>query len=213
MRIGLRRYRAAYNTNKWIDAVSGLMKQYNNTVCRVTGQKPKDVLTKPLMIWRAYEKLYLPDRSAAKKKPRKPRSEYRESRLPKINDFVRVSRLKGDFEKESTEKGLFSREIFKVVGVNRSQKVPMFRLEDLRKGRNAKSKLVDGGFYPWELQIVPYEPKELFEVEKIIGRKVLRGVRMVKVKWKGYNQRGFSSWLPESDLQQVDSDQLKSHVK
>ncbi len=36
---------------------------------------------------------------------------------------------------------------------------------------------------------------------------------MVKVKWKGYNQRGFSSWLPESDLQQVDSDQLKSHVK
>ncbi len=76
----------------------------------------------------------------------------------------------------------------------------MIKLEDLN------GQIVSGGFYPIETQIVAYNPEELFEVEKILKKKKVRGTLQYFVKWKGYGVKRFSSWIPASDLTSVNTD-------
>ena len=76
---------------------------------------------------------------------------------------------------------------------------PMIHVEDL------KGKQVKGGFYPEEVQVVDYSPDNLFEIEKVLGRKSVNGVAYVKVKWSGYTG---SEWIEAAKLTHVDFDVL-----
>lgn len=206
--MGLQRYRTAFNTIEWMKPLAHLVYQYNNTITRVHKMKPRDVFIKPKSAWKVYEHFFLQpsimDEKDSKKK-KKPRCIIPKN-LPEEGDYVRISRIKHPFEKESTKLGQFSREVFKVTHVDKSDKIPTFKLVDLR------DQLIKGSFLPHEIQKIKYDPKNLFEIEKIVGKpKMIRGVKHVKVKWKGYNNR-FNSWIPEVDIAGVPNRELVSHV-
>ncbi len=157
----------------------------NNTISRTHNQRPKDVFLHPKLAWNVYEHLYLPKKEE-QKKPRNHKRDFDPKKLPKVGNYVRISRLRHPFEKDSNSFGLFSREILEIIGVNHSQKIPMYTLKDLRKSRNPAASLVKGKFYPSEIQKISYNPNLLFEVDKILARKIVNGERQLKVRWKGY---------------------------
>ena len=190
MRTGLRRWRAANNSEKWVEALPKLMDAYNDTVTRVHKMKPIEVFTNPDVAWEAYGNRYFNKKKEKEKKLKK------EPKLLKIGSYCRISRIKGAFEKQSTEKGVFSREIYKIVDIKKHMKRPMYILEDLR------GKRIIGGFYPEEVLEINYSPDELYEIEKVFEntRRIdSNGIPVVKVKWKNYHARD-STFIPESDI-------------
>ena len=195
LRVGLRRYQASTNSSQVISALPGLVKSYNESVSRAINERPVDVFTSKEAAWRAYQYLYLRKKRAKKGKPRKPS----DNLIPKVGQYVRVSRIRGPFEKESSARGTFSQEIFKVAHIVKHMERPMVHVEDL------KGKQVKGGFYPEEVQVVDYSPDDLFEIEKVLGRKTVNGVPYVKVKWSGYTG---SEWIEASKVTSVDTDVL-----
>ncbi len=205
LKIALRRYRASYNVNSWVKPLRYLVKAYNASISRVHKQTPKDVMSNPTLAWKAYEFMYLKKHRKDFKRRQTPRREFNPANTPKVGDHVRISRLRHVFEKEAGEIGLFSREIFIVDAVDRSQKIVMLKLRDLTGA------LVKGGFYIPEVQVVSYDPSELFEVEKIVARKMIGKTPMVRVKFKGYNLRR-TQWMPESEIRGVAVNRLRSHI-
>ena len=195
LRMGLRRYFAANNTSDHLTPLNYLVKSYNESICRVTKERPVDVFTSKAHAWSAYCYLYLRQKTGQKKKPREP-----SKNLPKIGDYVRISRIRGVFEKESAARGTFSQEIFKVTRVSTHMERPMVHIQDLN-GSDVK-----GGFYLDEIQVVTYSPDQLFEVEKIVHRKKINKIPHVKVKWSGY--RKLSGWIPETSLSEIEENSL-----
>ena len=193
----LRRYAVAYNTKKWVEPLGAIVQSYNATVSKRThGFSPWEVMYDSDKALLAYQKLY----GGKKSNPPK------DSKLKdlKAGTYVRVSRIKNPFEKESTEHGNWSREIYRVMfRTRRSPRMPlpMYQLEGL------DGEKIKGKFYRKELQPIIYNPGDLYEVEKILGRKRIRGVPHVKVKWKGYSKRR-AEWIRADQMQDVAPDQL-----
>ena len=65
-----------------------------------------------------------------------------------------------------------------------------YKLDDL------EGESVIGTFYGQELQ---KSDQNVFFIEKILKRRVNKGVKEVYVKWSGYSDR-FNSWIPDSDV-------------
>ena len=111
---------------------------------------------------------------------------------PKVGDTVRLSRIKGVFDKEET--GNFTREYFTVKDISRNQKIPMFGLKDW------KGKDLEGRAYGHELQKIDIEPeKDYFEISKVHRKKKVGRHWMALVSWCGYTRR-HDSWIPVSEL-------------
>ena len=69
-------------------------------------------------------------------------------KLPPIGSYVRLSRLRGIFEKEAS--GTWTKEIFRVVRHLTSQPIPMIRVESIT------GEPVLGSLYPQEYQLVHF---------------------------------------------------------
>ena len=110
LRTALRRWWHSNNTFKWTDIVQRLTNTYNHTVSRTHGEKPAAIIASPAAALRAYERLI----GFSCPKEAKQRNY---DRRVQVGSLVRISRLRGQFEKESTYLGLWSREIYKVVRV------------------------------------------------------------------------------------------------
>ena len=154
---------------KWLDMLSNLVESYNNTKHRTIGMKPIEVtLANKSQVMKRYAI---------------------EVRLPKklkfkINDKVRVSRVKQLFEKGYTPN--WSTEIFTITKVMRTKPVVYF-LKDYQ------DQPVAGCFYEQELLKVKYP--DIYLVEKVIKR---RG-NNVYVKWLGFDN-SHNSWINKNDL-------------
>ena len=119
---------------------------------------------------------------------------------PKVGDAIRLSRIKGTFDKESGPSGNYTREYFTVKDVSTNQKIPMYGLKD------TKGKALEGRAYGAELQKIHVEPeKDFFEVSKVWRKKKVRGKQMALVSWVGYTRR-HDSWIPVSDLKTLQQD-------
>lgn len=108
----------------------------------------------------------------------------------KIGDFVRIALNKTS----SMEKGFlpnWSDELYKVIKICRSQKIPMYQLEDCQNHR------LEGNFYNFEIQKVEKTDETIYRIDKILKHRVRKGVREVLVSWKNYKN---PSWIPEIDL-------------
>ena len=105
---------------------------------------------------------------------------------PKFNlgDWVRISRLKGTFEKSYYAN--WSAEIFKVITIFHTNPIT-YGLAEYNGER------VEGSFYEQELQKT--DLTETFLVEKVIRRR--KGE--VLVKWLGWGNE-WNSWIKESEL-------------
>lgn len=155
---------------RWLDLLPLLIKQYNNTVHRTTGMKPKDVTKK-------HEKTLL--RRINLKK-------YHSSSNPKlkVNDFVRISKHKTVFKKGYLPN--WTNEVFKILLVKRTKPVT-YILQD------SKGNVVQGGFYEHELS--KSKTGNVYLVEKVLKRK---GEKIL-VRWLGFDKKE-DTWIDKKAL-------------
>lgn len=142
---------------KWIDMVSDLVADYNNTKHRTIKMKPSDVTSSNAHQLKSIYQL----RPTTASKTRF-----------KVGDRVRVSKYKHVFEKGYTPN--WTVEIFTVTAVKPTKPVT-YRLKDYQ------GQPIQGGFYQEELTSVKYP--DVYLIEKVLKR---RGYRLF-VKWLGFD--------------------------
>jgi hypothetical protein len=166
-------------TLKYEDVLSKLLEAYNGSHHRSIGRAPGSVTTaNEDAVWQT---LY------GGKQKRSPPAH----RL-KPGDSVRISKTKKTFEKGYQAN--WTGEIFTVHSALRRHIQPVYRVED------DAGEVLAGTFNEPELQKVTVDSKHrLWEIEKTVGEKTVRGRRMVRVRWKHYPSK-FDSWIPKDDL-------------
>lgn len=163
-------------SHRWIDILPNVIKKYNNTKHRSIGMTPRHahILTGDALA-ELYAKQYgsIPAKNKNKNKFN-------------IGDVVRISRLKGVFDKGYYPN--WSMELFRITKILNT--VPWtYHIEDLA------SKPIQGSFYEQELQVSKQDPKEgEFLIEKILQTRTRKGKRQAFVKWLGYSDDS-NSWI------------------
>jgi hypothetical protein len=109
-----------------------------------------------------------------------------------VGDQVRISRIKGIFEKGYLPN--WSEELYTVHEVKRTDPIT-YILKDMN------GDIVTGGFYTEELQ---KSKQEVFRIEKVLRKKKINGIEHGLVKWLGYDKK-FNEWKPMSEIKQIDN--------
>lgn len=158
-------------TYKWLDLLPLIIKNYNNTIHRTIGMKPKDVNSRnaKLLLKTVYGSLKVIDR-----RPRK----------FNVGDHVRISKHRHAFTKNYTAN--FTNEIFKISKVQNTMP-RTYLLQDIQ-GEN-----IIGGFYEAELKKVAHP--DVYLVEKVIRRKGDK----VLVKFLGLD-KSHNSWISKKNV-------------
>jgi hypothetical protein len=168
------------NNRNWIDILDKLVKDYNDTIHSTIGMTPNDALLK-----KNYETVLQNTIDShpklIKKKPKF-----------KINDVVRISRVKGVFEKGFHPN--WSQETFETVEVLNTNPVT-YKLKDM------KNEVLEGSFYSEELQKTKL--KDTLLVESILKEKIVKGKKHYFVKYLGLPKK-FNKWLQAEDLKELD---------
>jgi len=164
----------ARGSYKWIDILYDLVQDYNNSKHRTIGMKPNEVTAQHEPLLREIH-----DRNDASRKRGVVRF--------KENDCVRISKIKGVFEKGYTPN--WSSELYFIHKILPSRPVT-YRLRD------TKGELIEGGFYNEELSKTCY--KDTYLVDKIVGRRC----NEVLVKWYGFPS-GKNTWEDVSSIESV----------
>ena len=108
----------------------------------------------------------------------------------KVGDKVRISRIKGLFEKGYLPN--WSEALYIIDKVKKTNPYT-YTIQDM----NGEEVL--GSFYTEELQ---KSTQEVFRIEKIISKKKINGVMHGLVKWLGYNEKD-NSWEPMSEIERL----------
>jgi len=158
---------------RWIDDLPQLVKEYNETLHSSILARPADVKSGEKIIDHPIEQI----------------GPYEPLKF-KVGDRVRISRLKGIFEKGYTPN--WSYETFLI----RKAKLGHPNTYLLKDEMNED---VDGWFYELELQ--PAKQQEFYHIEKVLQEKYNRKTKQKEylVKWLGYPEK-FNSWVQEADL-------------
>ena len=170
------RYFTKTGERRYIDKLQDFVFAYNHRVHRSIKHRPVDVTKENAHIIR--EILY------GKKKKRRVQRKY----LFKVGDAVRISKLKGVFQKGYEDN--WSEEIF-TVSKRHARDPPVYSLEDSQK------ETLTGTFYEFELQKVT--PPEYFVIEEIVKERGKGDKKEYYVKWKGYPASA-NSWVKASDF-------------
>ena len=171
MKENMWKYFTANSTNVYLNQLSDLVKEYNNTrhssikMTPVKASKKENERT----VWRNLYPEHLEIRDINPKFS--------------VGDKVRISKKKKTFEKGYTTR--WTEEIFTIVEVKRTSP-PTYKIADLN-GEEIK-----GTFYEPELQKTG---QKLFRIEKVIKR----GKKKSLVKWKCYSH-DFNSWVDNKDI-------------
>lgn len=145
---------------KWVDMLQSLITRYNNTIHRTIKMKPSQVKDNHQNALRLLNTVYM------RKNPDK---------LPKfrVNDIVRISKIKGKFQKGYLAN--WSTELFKIKKVLNT--VPRtYMLYDLNE------EPITGSFYEEEIRKTKFP--DTYLVEKILKRKGNK----VLIKWLGFDK-------------------------
>ena len=109
--------------------------------------------------------------------------------LFKVGDPVRISRMKGKFEKGYMYETNWSCEIFRISAVI-PRNPPVFKVKDY------KGEVIDGTFYHQELQLVNEDKNGYYHIEKILKTRKRKGQSEYFVKWQGY-PASMNSWVKD----------------
>ena len=170
------KYFTRKGTRRWIDVLDDLVLEYNGTKHSTIGMKPNEVNKgNEDALW---IKLYGD-------------VEFLGVAKLKIGDKVRISRVKGIFEKGYIYN--WSHEVFEIYKIRKTEPV-LYYLKDYL------GEEITGGFYIQELQKTKMD--NLFLVEEVIKERVRRGEKEFYVKWLGFGSKS-NSWIKEKDLEDV----------
>ena len=165
-------------TLRYVNVYKKICKSYNKTYHSVIGMAPEDVSDNNILeVYNNTRKRY---KIPAMKKPK-----YRRGQ------FVRISNRKEIFAKGSKGEN-FSLEIFEISKVVKHAPV-MYELKDLL------NEPIIGKFYEPELQLVQFDPNQEYEINKILKKRIRRGIQEILVTWKGYPKK-FSSWIEAKNI-------------
>jgi hypothetical protein len=176
----LYRYFTYKHTYRYIDVLPKFVKAFNDTV-HSTGMAPSRVTdTEVLAIWKRMQKKSV--RRVTK------------ASTSRVGQHVRISKEKMRFAKAAEQN--FSTEIFEVAKViERSPRV-VYELEVLN------GTPIDGQLYREELTPVRVSDRTVYQIDKILRKRVRRGIREYLARWKCYG-RDFDSWVPASSVQNI----------
>ena len=165
------KYFTANSTDVYINQLSDLVKEYNNTKHSSIKMTPVKASKKEneLRVWRNLYPKHLEIHNIKRKFS--------------IGNKVRISKKKKTFEKGYTTR--WTEEIFTIVEVKHTSPVT-YKIADLNEEE------IQGTFYEPELQKTS---QEIFRIEKVIKR----GKKKSLVKWKGYSDN-FNSWVDNKDI-------------
>jgi hypothetical protein len=168
------------NTRRWVDELPALLRWYNTRVHRKLKMSPMEAVKlknkKKVESVQSY-----PADTGGEKRPQF-----------SIGDTVRISRIKGIFEK-GYHAG-WSQEVFTVVEVRQ----PFSLSEPITYTlRDRSGEVLQGSFYTEELQKVKYP--DVLLVESVLKKKKVGSETQLLVKWLGYNEK-MNSWIPENQV-------------
>jgi len=112
----------------------------------------------------------------------------------RVGQHVRISKDKMKFAKAPEHN--FSTEIFRIVKVIHGRTRAVYELEDLN------GKPVDDQFYQEELTPVRITSRTTYIINKILYKRVRRGIREVLVRWQGYSQ-AFDMCVPAASVKNI----------
>jgi len=169
----------AENTRNWIDMLDKLLFEYNNRYHTTIRMKPIDAALKEneSEVW---DNVY----NSASKNAKTSSAKF------KLGDTVRISRIKGLFEKGYLPN--WSEALYKIHEIKSSKPVT-YVIKD------TNDEIISGSFYNEELQ---KSEQEVFRIEKVLRKKKIKGIQHGFVKWIGYNNT-FNQWIPMTDIQAV----------
>ena len=173
------RYFTAKNTLRYIDVLPKLVSSYNKTYHRSIKMAPIQVTKKnEAKVW---DILYGEDKQK--------RVRYKFA----VGDRVRISKVKRMFEKSYLPN--FTEEIFTIYK-RMTRRVPVYKLKD------DAGEILERTFYEPELQKI-VKNDDVYRVEKILRKRKRNGVVEYLVKWKGYEDPKFNSWVSERDISKL----------
>jgi len=171
----------AENSHRWVEILPDLMKTYNNTkhgALKMTPQQASDNPDKAFEVW-------------AKKQAREAKIKVATPKF-KVGDKVRVSRVKGTFEKGYDTN--WSREWFIVSKVDDSKSPVTYLLRDYF------NEPIQGSFYEEELQRV--KNPDVWLIERVIKSRGKGKDKQLLVKFLGYPEK-FNNWIKASDTAKI----------
>jgi hypothetical protein len=167
------KYLVVNNTLKWPSALPKVLEIYNNRKHRTINMAPNEVTRKnsPLVL-----------QQLIKHRLQKPHSR---GRPLKAGTLVRISTIKPRFSKEADQFN-WTEELFRIKQVKHG--IPrVYLLEDLL------SEPIEGTFYREEIK--PTSIPQYARISKVLGRKNIRGMPYIRVRWSGYSSK-FDQWIP-----------------
>lgn len=179
------RYMHEKHTKRYVDVLQDLVSSYNETYHKSIKMTPSEVnqSNEGEVLGNLYGAAWKED-----KKRKKPK--YKEG------DFVRLSAVKGVFEKGYM--GNWTEEIF-VIDKVKTGAIPqiMYKLSDFNK------EPIEGSFYSQELQLVSKDlTNDFWKVESILSTKMVRGRKQYFVKWEGYPE-SMNSWVDDKAMKRL----------
>ena len=168
----------AENTRNWIEMLNRLLLEYNTKYHTTIGMSPIEASEQQNYEEVLQNTLYKTN-SNKKKKP-----------VFKVGDKVRISRIKGLFEKGYLPN--WSEEIFSILEVNDT-------LPTTYKLQDGSGEVLEGSFYTEELQKTQ---QEIYRIEKVVKKKKINGIEHALVKYSGYSDK-FNEWLPIQNLEKI----------
>jgi hypothetical protein len=169
----------ALNTHEWVPLLAELIANYNSNTHRTMKMTPDDASLHPEKV----AAVWAEQKSEVAKEPRRA--------LFAVGDWVRLSRVKGTFEKGYDEK--WTREIYQVTQVLATTPITYL----LKEYDGAP---LSASFYNEELQKVKYP--DTFLIENVIKERGKGVKRELFVKWSGYNAKS-NSWVKANDTKKL----------
>lgn len=179
------RYMHEKSTDRYIDVLQDLVSSYNKTYHSSLKMAPSEVNTgnEGMVLRNLYGKEWMKTSEGLVEKPK-----------AKVGDLVRVSEVKGVFEKGYT--GNWTPEIFVIHEVRVCVPHVLYKLKDWN------SELIEGSFYDHEIQVVDKDMNGFWKVEKILRSRRYRGRKQHLVKWQGFPS-SMNSWVDAHGIKSV----------